>query len=494
MSGDDSAVSLHAGGTNELERYWASAARLDALIDPVGPADKLLAAIWARAAAKLERARDFLAYLGNPQDTFRIVHVTGTSGKGSTCAAIASVLSHAGYRAGLATSPYLQVATEKLQIGDRLIAPGDFADLTDEVLAAAVRWERQARLDRPLTYGEVWTAMMATWFARERVDLAVVEVGAGGRFDVTNVVRPLLAVVTSVGLDHTATLGPTVEQIAWHKAGIFKPGAAAVTAATDATALDVLRWEAASVGVPLVEIDPDRTIQVIESGPDGTRWRLVDQLGDQSAPVFHSPQPGRYQAINGATALATLRLLERHGFRVSDEALVAGLAAARLPGRAEPMPVSSAPEVLIDAAHNPDKVQALISSLPLVLGSAGERAVQPVLLTGALAGKDAPAMIERLISVASAVVTTSVGVTGKPALPAEELAAVVRDAGFKGPVVSHPAPGQALESALGMAGERGVPLLVTGSLFLAGRIRSHWYRANDILRQRTPWPANTGTG
>ncbi len=167
---------------------------------------------------------------------------------------------------------------------------------------------------------------------------------------------------------------------------------------------------------------------------------------------------------------------------------MAGLAAARLPGRAEQMPVSSAPAVLIDAAHNPDKVGALVSSLPLLLGSVGEQTVQPVLLTGALAGKDVHAMMERLVPVASAIVTTSVGVTGKPALPAEELAGVVRDTGFVGPVVSHPEPEQALDAAKRLARDHGVPLLVTGSLFLAGRVRSHWYRADDILQQRTPWP------
>ena len=139
---------------DDLDRYWAAAARLDTLIDPVGPGDRSLPAIWARAAAKLERARAFLAFLGDPQDRFPIVHVTGTSGKGSTGAAIAAVLSHAGFRTGLATSPFLQVATEKLQIGERLIAPGAFASLVDDVLEAAGRWQRQAPRERSLGHGE----------------------------------------------------------------------------------------------------------------------------------------------------------------------------------------------------------------------------------------------------------------------------------------------------------------------------------------------------
>jgi dihydrofolate synthase/folylpolyglutamate synthase len=436
----------------------------------------------------LERARDFLGFLGNPQDTFPIVHVSGTSGKGSTCTAIASVLTHAGYRTGLATSPYLQVATEKLQIGQRLIAPGDFASLVDDVLDAAGRWQRRARLERPLSYGEVWVSLMATWFARDQVDLAVIEVGAGGRFDVTNLVRPLVTVVTSVGLDHTATLGPTVEDIAWHKAGIFKRGAAAVTAAADPVALAVLRREAESRGVSLTEVDPERSIEVIASDRAGTRWRMVDEAGQPASPVIQMPQPGGYQAVNGATAVTALRLLERHGFRVSDDDMQAGLAATRLPGRAELMPVSGPPAVLIDVAHNPDKVRALVSGLPFVLGGTGHGAAPPVLLTGALSGKDAGAMMELLVPIISAVVTTAAGVTGKNPISAEMMAETVRQAGFQGVVAVEPDPSRALATAISLARDRGVSVLGTGSLYLAGRIREHWYPADEILRQQTPWP------
>jgi dihydrofolate synthase/folylpolyglutamate synthase len=488
LSGDAGTV-VSAPAKDELDRYFVAAARLDALIDPAGPADRSLAAVTARAAAKLERARAFLGFLGNPQDTFPIVHVTGTSGKGSTCAAIASILTHAGYRVGLATSPYLQVATEKVQIGERLIAPGAFAALVDELLEAAESWSRRARLNRPVSYGEVWTALMATWFARERVDLAVVEVGAGGRFDVTNLVRPLVTVVTSVGLDHTGTLGPTIEQIAWHKAGIFKPTAAAVTAAADPTALAVLRGEAESLGVALTEIDPERSVRVLESSSAGAVWHLVDAKGRPQSPLLRTNVPGRYQAVNGATALTVVRLLDAHGFAVPDRAVESGLSAARLPGRGERMPVVAGPGVLVDVAHNPDKVRALVSSLPHEFKDEGGVAARPVLLTGALASKDVRAMLEIVTPVASAVVTTSVGVTGKHPLAAEAMARLATETGFGGPVIAEPDPVRALETALRWAHELGVPVLATGSLFLAGRVREHWYRGEDILRQRTPWPA-----
>lgn len=476
---------------DELSRYRAAVGKLDALIDPIGPANHSLPAIWARAAAKLDRARAFLAYLGTPQDTFPIVHVTGTSGKGSTCAAITAILTKAGYRAGMSTSPYLQVATEKLQIGDRLIAPDAFADLVDELLAAAESWRRRARLDRSLTYGELWMALTASWFAQQQVEIGIIEVGAGGRFDVTNLVRPIVTVVTSVGLDHTATLGPTIEQIAWHKAGIFKPGVAAVTAAADATALAVLRREAVALGIPLTEINPERSVAIVEGDRAGTgsEWQLVDSQGGAQSRVYSSRQPGRYQAVNGAVALAVVRLLEDRGFPSSDLAIRHGLAAARMPGRGEWMPTRSGPAMLIDAAHNPDKIRALVSTLQRLLESRNGRQVQPVLLTGALSGKDAPAMIEHLRASVSAVVTTSVGVTGKQPLSAKAMAQVVQNVGFEGPIIANGDPERALEIAMDLARDRDVPVLVTGSLYLGGRIRGHWYRDEEILRQQTPWPA-----
>lgn len=477
------AVANRAG---ESEPYWTAAARLDSLIDQTGPADRSLPAVWARAADKLGRARAFLDYLGNPQDRFPIVHVTGTSGKGSTCAAIASVLTRGGYRTGLATSPYLQVATEKLQIDGRLIGPTPFADLVARVLESAAAWERQSAAEQSLSYGEVWVAMMATWFAEQQVDIGVIEVGAGGRFDVTNVVRPLVTAVTSVGLDHTATLGPTVEQIAWHKAGIFKPGATAVTAATEPAALAVLAAEATAVGVDLIRIDPLRSVVVHASGAAGSSWSLVDEAGQAVPPDVRSDAPGRHHVVNGAVALTVLRVLRRHGFDVDDGAVVAGLAEARLPGRGERMPTRSGPAVLIDAAHNPDKVRALVASLPDVLPES--RQVPPVLLTGSLGGKDVAAMLRTLLPAVSAVVTTSVGVTGKDPIAAAALARTVNEAGFLGIVQAENDPVAALELALTWAAERHGAVLVTGSLYLAGAVRGRWYGANDILRQQTPWP------
>jgi dihydrofolate synthase/folylpolyglutamate synthase len=312
-------------------------ARTDALIDPAPAHGKGLAEVRARAEMRLARLRSFLAYLGNPLDRYPIVHVGGTSGKGSTSTAIAAILTAAGYRTGLHTSPYLQVATEKLSLDGRLIAGDVFADLVDELLESAERWSGGAER---LTYGELWVGLAATWFARERVDVAAIEVGAGGRFDLTNVVRPAVSAITSIGLDHTETLGPTIPEIAWHKAGIVKPGAPVVTAVTDPEAFAPIAAEAEATGSEVIRVPPFGRDDVVVSDDGRVHWR------DGTGLTLTMSMAGRYQATNGATAVAAVRALAGRGFPVSAEALRTGLLAARVPGRFET--VQASPLAILD--------------------------------------------------------------------------------------------------------------------------------------------------
>ena len=473
-----------------LDRYRAAVARLDALIDPE-PLERSRdqAALRERATVRLIRLRHFLAYLGNPQDDYPIVHVGGTSGKGSTSTAIAAILTAAGYRVGLHTSPYLQVATEKLQLDGRLIAADDFAALVDDVLAAVEPWHLAGGAPA-LTYGEFWVAMTLLWFARKRVDLGVIEVGAGGRFDLTNVFAPAVSVITSVGLDHTATLGRTIPEIAWHKAGIIKPGVPVVSAVTEPAALDIIESEAASAGSRLVRVVPGETFEIAGFGSLGGTWREIS--GSRRGPLLTTALPGRFQATNAATAVAAARALRDRGFPVKVSAVRAGLAAARLPGRTEWMPTGDGPRVLLDGAHNPDKVAALTAELPLLIG---RLMTGPVVLLGVLASKDAQAMIEPLLRDAAAVVLTSPHVLGKPSLPAADLAAIVQQARSRSPaplgsepVIVEPEPDAALDAALRLAADIGTDVVATGSLFLVGALRRHWYPDTAIVRQRTPWP------
>ena len=407
-----------------------------------------------RAVRRLERTRHILEALGRPQDAYATVHVTGTSGKGSTAAAIAAILAAAGYRTGLRTSPYLQVATEKLQVSHRLIDGAAFAAGVDTVLGAAERLGLA-----PLVYTEAWAALSYLWFSLQQVDIAVIEVGAGGRFDTTNVITPEVSVITSVGMDHVVTLGPTLADIAWHKAGIIKRGRPVVIGDLRPEALAVIEREAGALAAPLIRA---------------------------SVPVtsVKTGMTGGFQSVNGAIALGVMEALRLAGRTIPHAAEASGLAAARLPGRLERMP-DSAPGIWLDGAHNADKIQALTSSLPSLL------ARKPVMVVGALGSKDIAAMAGAIATSASAVICTEPHVYGKRALPASEVADALRAAGFTGPVQIEPDPAHAVSRAEEIGRTKDEPVVVTGSLYLVGEVRRRWFPDDAIVGQRTPWPQVT---
>jgi len=461
--------------------YERAVAKINGLIGPEPPDDGSPGAIRQRAEQRLDRVRRFLAFLGDPHLDYPIVHVGGTSGKGSTSTAIASILSAAGYRVGLHTSPYLQVATEKLALGDRLIGADAFAGLVDDVLDAMDRWRTRSR-DDPLTYGELWVALTTRWLARERVDIAVIEVGAGGRFDLTNVVHPAVSVITSVGLDHVATLGNTLSEIAWHKAGIVKTGAPAITGVTAPEALAAIEEEVATVGTTLTRVVEGVSYRILHTDRHGARWTPIGTMARTPDQVFVTPLPGRFQVVNAALALAAVDALAARGFGVSDDALALGLRQARLPGRSETMP-GGPPRVVLDGAHNPDKIVALASSLPLMV-----RSHRPlVVVFGALASKGAEEMLGHLLPDADAMVLTEPRVLAKSTSPPLELATMVRASEFAGPVHVESSPLAALEIARTLAGPGGT-VLVTGSLYLVGNVRGRWYPDAEVVVQQTPWP------
>ncbi|MDQ3513583.1 MAG: Mur ligase family protein [Chloroflexota bacterium] len=469
-----------------LARYQAAVARVDALIErSQTPTGKTTAEIRGRAIERLVRARRFLALLGNPEGRYPIVHVGGTSGKGSTSTAIAAILTAAGYTTGLHTSPYLQAASEKLQIDGKLIAPDRFADLVDHVLAAHDRW--LAAGHPALTYGEIWLALLTTFFAEERVDVAVIEVGAGGRFDLTNVVSPVVSVITSVNLDHTVTLGETIAEIAWHKAGIIKAGVPAVTAVTGATALGIIEAEASSVGTSVTRVIPGETFAPLPSPPGEHRNQWRDLAPPGEGRMYPAP-PGLYQVTNAATAVAAVRALPP-AFAFDDAAISAGLGRAAIPGRYEMMP--GAPAVILDGAHNPEKVAALVENLRAdALSDLGRHLV---VVLGIVEAKQHAAMIGRIVPHASALIVTVPRVLAKPGAEAAALARAAREAGFDGPLRIEPDPRRALDIAIDLAGDlaSGTPLatvLVTGSLYLVGNVRDRWYSTDAIISQRTPWP------
>ncbi len=465
--------------TDLLRRFHESTAGLEALIEGTpSPADASREAVQARATFRMERLRRFLVLLGDPHQGYPIVHVGGTSGKGSTSTLIASILASAGYATGLHTSPYLQTPAEKLQVNGRLVAPDVYVSLCDAIFAAHDRW--RAAGEEPITYGEAWFALTALFFRESGVDLAVLEVGAGGRFDLTNIVEPAVSVITSVGIDHTSTLGGTIAEIAWHKAGIIKSSVPAVTTAMHPDALPVIVAEASARGAALTIVDPATAVTEVSTDFQGTSWF------DQAAGTrFHTSLRGRFQARNGAAAVATVSALRSLGFHIPDEAVERGLQAARIPGRVEM--IRDGVPVMLDGAHNVDKIAALAEDIPglLPVNHGGIR----VAVLGLLEAKQAGPMIRSLVPVMGALVATSPRVTAKESREASDIAAIAAEAGFHGPIHIEPNPPDAIARAIELTLARsGSAVFVTGSLYLIGNVRERWFAEDDIVIAQSPWP------
>jgi dihydrofolate synthase/folylpolyglutamate synthase len=378
----------------------------------------------------LGRVRQALAMLGDPQRRFAAVQIAGTNGKGSTAAMAEAVLRAAGVRTALHTSPHLCRFTERIQVAG--------AEVDGDALAALDA--RIAATGAPLTYFEIATVLAFLAFAEAGVEIAVLETGLGGRLDAVTACEPAATAVTSIGLDHMDYLGGTLREIAREKAGIMKPGVPVVLGAVGALppeADDELARAATAVGAPL------------------------RRLGrDFEAPDVPLALAGAHQLANAAIAVELARLAAASvGRSLPPEAVRAGLAAVRWPGRLERV----APDVLLDAAHNVEGAQALAAALPAL---AGGRPL--VLVLSIMRDKDAAGILRALAPVASAVVATQ---SSNPrSLPAAALEAAARGAFAK--TMASADPVIALNLARRLAGHGGLAV-VAGSLFLVGELRAH---------------------
>jgi dihydrofolate synthase / folylpolyglutamate synthase len=407
----------------------------------------------------LERMVSLLAALDHPERHCPAVLVAGTNGKGTVSALLDSFARAARYRTGLYTSPHLESVEERIRVDGRAIAGEALGVHLTRVLAAAER-----TLDEPPTYFEALTACAWLEFAARKVELAIVEVGLGGRLDATNTVAPILSVVTSIGFDHTEHLGNELAAIAREKAGVFRPGTPVVSGVRAPEAADELRVSAARLGAPLIEAHEELRLEALQrhrpfSGRTGQRIWYRPSSG-AGLEVFELPLPGRHQADNLAVAVVAARELRALGWdRLTPRALERGSAAVRWPGRLEEIVLPKGERVLLDGAHNAEGAVVLADHLATT--GAPYR-----LLFGVLADKDGSAMLETLARNAQAVVLTTVAVPR--ARPAEELAPWV-PAGR--PVTVEPEPERALLRALEKIGQETV-LVIAGSLYLVGQMRS----------------------
>ncbi len=391
---------------------------------------------------KLERVALALKSLGDPQKQFAAVHIAGTNGKGSVAAMLHAMFSTAGYRVGLYTSPHLVSFTERIRIGAETIAEAEVVDLAHEIRAAATI----RGID--LTFFELITVMAFLHFARRGVDLAVVEVGLGGRLDATNVLDPEVAVITSIGLDHEEFLGNTVASIAGEKAGIIKPGRPVIVGPVPHAAYDVIERTATQRGT--AAFWAGRDFSVSDTMPF---WfsGMGCKLGDLTLALR-----GAYQRGNAAAAIAAAVQLRRT-FPITDAAVQRGLAGVRWPGRLDV--VQTAPLVVLDGAHNADGAATLRNELPPIVGA------RPVhLLFGVMRDKRWQRMVEALgPMVSSATLTTAL----PPRAESPELLARAFERYC--PVAVVPEPVQALGTLM-QSVDSDAAILVTGSLFLVGAI------------------------
>jgi dihydrofolate synthase/folylpolyglutamate synthase len=418
----------------------------------------------------LGRVRALLRELGDPQVGIRGALVAGTNGKGSVLALVAAALRESGLRAGETPKPHLVTYRERMQIGGVPVDPETFARLTSAALAAA---DRVAKRLGPPTEFELLTAMVFTWFAEERVDLAVVEVGLGGRLDATHAWDGGVAAITNVDLDHMDRLGPTIRHIAREKAAIIERGDIAVTGATG-DALAIVRRRAARMGAPLTVVEP---APIVGMSRDGIEVELP-RLGRTKIGLR-----GRHQAANAAVADAVLDALGAAGIAdVGEAARRAGYANARWPGRLELLSIGGV-DVLLDGAHNPAGAAALATALDdLRPFLASGRAT---VVTASMADKDVDgivAALARASALAGArVIATKVDVPR--ALGAGELARrwAATEPGWS--VSTEPDASAAISRAID---EADGPVIIAGSLYLVGLARA---RLVDDPLLRDPEPA-----
>lgn len=421
----------------------------------------------AAADLGLRRTAALLDRLDRPHERYGIVHVAGSKGKGSTCAFIAAILRAAGYRVGLYTSPHLHTYRERIAVDGAPISEADFAALTERAFSEAAALERARPELGRLTAFELTTAMALDHFAAAGCDLAVVEVGMGGLLDATNVVTPLVSVITALDLEHTQVLGKTLPEIARQKAGIIKPGRPVAVSPQAPEALEVIKTIAAERGSPILIGGRDwrwegsgRSFTVI--GPWGTLAGL------------HSGLTGIHQVENAATAIAAVSLLAEAGHQVEPDAIRQGIAEARWPGRFEV--VGERPRFILDGAHTAGAARALATTLR------DENTTAVTLVIAVMRDKDPTAIVTPLLGLTEHIIATT---TQSPrAMPVEDLTAAL--ATLERPVSGATSVAEALAQAREFAGPSGT-VLVTGSLTTVAEAR-------EALGLAVPDPPVAGTG
>ncbi len=410
-----------------------------------------------RQEMRMEDTRALFQALGNPQLNVPVAHVTGTSGKGSTSVFLAAILQAQGLHVCLYTNPYIICPQERIQIDGQYISDDLFMELAEKLADVLVRFRAEHPAFIP-HIKQIWTAMAFLAAEAVHADIFVAEVGMGGRFDETNVAQPQVCVITTVGYDHMEFLGADLAQIAWHKAGIIKQGIPVVTGVKDPSALAVIRKEAELQAAQLLELDSDFSVSHICAIGGETTCTYTDP----TARYEHLKMrlTGAFQARNAALAICAAKIAQP---KLSEDAIRKGLLAAWLPGRFEI--VQRNPYIILDAAHNPEKMSACLETL--------RSAIHPqkvIIIFGALGSKAILQMLAECAALDPLIIAEEPKATGRISAPAEQIVVAAAQLGLQ-----HIKANNA-EDAVRIALENAsddTAILITGSLFLVSNIREY---------------------
>ncbi len=412
----------------------------------------------------LRRTKELLSQIGNPQLKAKSVHIGGTNGKGSTAAMVTSVLIASGYTTGLYTSPHLHTINERIRVDGKLISDEEFAALVTRLQLPVEVVNQKATYGRLTTF-ELLTALAFAHFAEKEVNFQVLEVGLGGRFDATNVIKPEVCIITSISLDHTEVLGNSLSEIAVEKAGIIKPGSVVVTSPQPDEADRVIKDACLDRGARLVRVGSDVTWTGTSFTVNQQQLRVKGRMDSYELSI---PLLGQYQLTNAATAVAALEVLAEKGFDVSKEGILNGLARVSWQGRFQI--ISHHPLLVVDGAHNPDAVRKLRQSLEQYLSFD-----LAILVIGASSDKEIAGAISELLPLFGKVIATR---SRHPRAIAPVLIATEFAKHGVKTQVAEDVP-TALSMARALAGDRDL-ICVTGSLFVGAEVIEQANRLNLV--------------
>jgi len=403
----------------------------------------------------LQRINKLLEYMGNPQKGLKYIHIAGTNGKGSVTAMISKILMESGYKVGIYTSPYLQRFSERIKINSQEISKEDIARLVTYI-APLVEKVIEDGYEHPTEF-EIITAVMFQYFNEKKVDFAVLEVGLGGRLDSTNVIDPLVSVITSISYDHMGVLGDTIEKIAYEKAGIIKENGVVVTYPQVKEASDVIKKVCQEKNAQLIEVNDHVTLK--NYSIDGQFFDTI--VNNENFEDIFISLLGDYQLLNAKTAIMAIKALSIRGIDIDKQKIYEGLKKVKWPGRLEVMRKS--PVILLDGAHNIQGIQSLKGALLKYF-----KYDKLVLVMGVLKDKQVHEMCSELMPMADVIITTRP--ESDRAMSAQELGKIA-SAYCKNVYVSETME-EAFEKGIKHVTGKNDLLLFCGSLYMIGHIRS----------------------